>query len=457
MTKVDSKKPLVVVMKGDTPQECLINGLDKLGGISKFIKKDDVVFLKTTLRLPFGFPNNSNIDLVDKIILECKKAEVKKIFIGAYSSLDFSTKSIDLILGLSSYFENKGVEFVNLDERYELVSNDIKIDENEYSNEKIKDLRNQIPELILNVDKIILINQINIHPLFMCDLSLLNLYSILPPKFQKINYTHNFKEIVQNNQYIKDLVLKIIDLYSIVKPTLVINDIFYALEKAGPFIYKDSKLKKNNILIVGNDALATDIITLKSLGFDIEKNPLILECKKQAVNPNNFDDIKCYGEDLDELDLNLIPCYSNLDQIRAQNITIHSGEYCSGCYHKAYELLNFIKTLLPKDLKYLKECSLLIGLNPPEPMNKKNILLFGECAKIATQNYDFHKVSKIKGFRKKKEIQVQNKAIFKIDGCPPSLKDSFCKIYDYFGKKNLPELNLIYKLLDSLDISKYNK
>lgn len=207
-------------------------------------------------------------------------------------------------------------------------------------------------------------------------------------------------------------------------------------------------------MVMGNETYATDVATLMTLGLNIEENDLISALLEQDPYLENLNDIKQIRGNIEDINLKIEPCHSILEDIKIQNILVNSGKICSGCFLKVYHLLNFIKTLMPKDLKYLKECSLLVGANPTEPKNKKNIILFGKCAINTTQNYDFLTLTKMKGFKKKKEKQVQNKAIIKIGGCPPNLKDGLQKIYDFFGKKSLPELNLIYKLLESSDFKK---
>ncbi|MBY8981673.1 MAG: hypothetical protein KGD57_01880, partial [Candidatus Lokiarchaeota archaeon] len=273
----------------------------------------------------------------------------------------------------------------------------------------------------------------------------------------ELNYNNdNYEEVVNNDKYKHDLISKIINVYSIKKPTLVINDIYYLLEKAGPFIYRDSKLRKTSLLVMGNNALAVDIIMLRILGLDIEKNDLISEIKKRGLGLKSFDDIKCLGENLEEISMKINQCHSKLEDIKVQNLSVLTGRLCSGCFLKGYHLFNFIKSLLVKDLKYLRKFSILVGLNPPEPQNKNNIIVFGKCAIKTTQNYAFRTLTKKKMF-KKKDKNVQNKAILEIHGCPPDLRICLKKIFDFFGKSELPELNFLLKILESSNLCKYNE
>ncbi len=463
MTNDRSEKPRVAIIKSETPQDCFIKGIEELGGISQFIEKDDTIFLKLSLRLPFGYPTNSNFDLVEQIIKICKQVGAKKIFVGSFPFQGISTKLFDEIMELEKYFKNLGAEYVYLDNSNHFSeksfnSNKIKklkhqsLKEIEYNNEII-----QIPNIILNSDKLIIVNQVNVNPLFMCDLSLLNLFSITPQYYQDINYYgEECENIINQDKFKKDLISKVLDVYSIKKPTLIINDIFYILEKAGPIIYKDSKLKKTNLLIMGNNLIATDSITLQVMGFDIEKNDIMLEIKKRGLGPDSNSDIKCLGENLGDISVNTILCCSKLEDVHIQNLSLYTGEMCSGCFLKAYHLLNLIKSIMIKDLKYISNFSFLLGINPPEPQSKKDIILFGKCAINTTQNYDFHTLTK-KRKKKKKQKKAKNKNILELPGCPPDLNTCLTKIYDYFGKTQLPDLNLMLKVLKSSKYFTHNK
>ncbi|GAI67119.1 unnamed protein product, partial [marine sediment metagenome] len=81
------------------------------------------------------------------------------------------------------------------------------------------------------------------------------------------------------DQYKQDLITNILDVFSVKKPNLVINDLFYFLEGAGPFIYKDSNLKATNLIVVGSDAVAVDLITLRLFEIDLLNSDILLEAR----------------------------------------------------------------------------------------------------------------------------------------------------------------------------------
>ena len=468
--QLKSKKIEVSISKGDTPKECVLKSIENLGGISKFINEGDQVFIKFNLALPGGFPTNTNPDILGAVISSCKKAGAKKIFLGSFPSSRFPAKVIYDFLSMQKYFENLGAELVYLDnsdffDRKAITQEELKkIKEDSFSKVQIDNKEFVVPKIILNSDKYIVVNQVNVSPLFKCNLSLINSYSVIPIYNQEIKKTiREGQDYVSLDIYKKDLISNILDVFTIKTPNLVINDMFYLLESAGPFIYKDSNLKKTGLIIAGDNMIAVDLITLKILNLEIDNNELILEAKKKSIYIPTLSRIKVRGENLEKININIEFCVSNLKDVNVRNIIIKSGKYCSGCFKEAYHLLNLMKTNMIKDLKYNPYNSFLIGENPIEPDILGNILLFGDCAINSTKNCKFRKLIKEtkknnkneanKKLRKRKEInkktnikEKKNKKILELPGCPPNLFDCIELIKKHFGKKNVPNLNLFSKL-----------
>lgn len=450
------KTPQVAIIRGNSPIEGVINGINKLKGISEFIDDGDQVFIKFNLRLPYGFPANTNFDVLEAVIKLCKKAGAKRICIGGFPFSGITIKSISDILGIKKYFENIGAELIFLD------------NSNLFSQKGLKPIKLKLkkklrftkyefnkkglifPKIVLDSNKVISVNQVNVDPLFECRLSLLNLYSLIPNNYQNIeNIQWKGKDFLLNDQYKQDLEDNIVDAFSIKKPDLVINDLFYILEQAGPYAYKDSNLKKTGIVIVGNDAVAVDAITAKILNLDKSNNNLVLKAEKRGLGTANISKIKVFGENLKDISINIEPCVRTLDEVNLQNFSIKSGCYCSGCFKQAYYLLNIIKTNTIKDLKYITpNNSFLIGEKPANPtdLNVDNIILFGDCAIRSTKEKDF--MIKMKKSRKTNKIKA-NKKILSLKGCPPDIFSSIKSISKYYGKKDTPMLDLYLKTITS--------
>ncbi|MFW9971869.1 MAG: hypothetical protein ACFFDF_16900, partial [Candidatus Odinarchaeota archaeon] len=204
-------------------------------------------------------------------------------------------------------------------------------------------------------------------------------------------------------------------------------------------------------------------VTLNIFNLDPMKSDLIQQLQDRNIEVPKLSGIKISGENFEDVKTDLELCVSELKDIRIKNFTINSGNMCTGCFNQAYHLLNFIKTNMGKDLKYNPNNSFIIGENPPEPNKANNHVLFGDCAINNTKNYKFRKIiikskkdliaeakSKIiKDTKSKKKIKVkekQNKNILELPGCPPNIFDCLELILKYFGKKSVPNLNLLAKI-----------
>ncbi len=464
LTQSRSKKTEVVISKGITPKESLLKGIEQLGGISNFISKEDQVFIKFNLNLPGGFPTNINFDVLEALIKSCKEAGANKIYLGSFPVRGIPIKIISDLLHLKEYFDNLGAELVFLDNSDIYDNKDIGQDKlkqfkfETLTTVKINDNEYFVPNIILNSNKFISVNQINVNPIFNLNLSLLNLYSIIPPKYRVIR--KNVVENVSQNQYKKDLISNILDVYAIKSPNLIINDMFFIMEGAGPYIYKDSKIKTTNLMIIGDDTISVDMVTLNALNLETETSELIIEAKNRNMDVPKLSNIKILGEKVEDIKTYIELCVSELENIKVRNFDIKSGKLCSGCFKQAYHLLNFMKTYMEKDLKYNVGNSFLIGQNPIEPKKVNNYFTFGDCAINTTKNYKFRKLiieskkSMLEGAKNKvlkesisenkTKIKVkQNKNILELPGCPPNIFNCLELILKYFGKNKVPNLNLL--------------
>ncbi len=446
----------VAIIKNDSPTKAISNGIELLGGISRFIGKEDSVFIKINLRAPSGFPVNVSMDSLRNLIILCKKAGAKEIYVGGFPENGVKTSTLSSILGLKSYLENLGAELISLDDQVT----------SSFSIVDVNGKNIEYPTRVLESDKLIILNQVSVDPLFKCTLSILNYYSLVSSKSQKIEkIIRSGKDYLLLDQYKQDLISNILDVFSIKKPCLVINDMFYFLEGAGPFIFKDSSIIRTGLVVSGSDAVAVDLITLKLLKIDLLSSEILLEARNRKLGITNVSEINLKGESLDANKLIVNFSVYKLNEITINNTYLQEGRICSGCFKEAYYLLNFMKTHMTKDLKYIRKQSILIGENPPEPDTVENVIVFGDCALKSTKNRDFRyiqvpkKDSTIKTVRGKikKDNSSQNKPIMKekvnksiieIPGCPPDMYMSLNTLVKYYGKTKAPNLSFYNALLN---------
>ncbi|MHA1239590.1 MAG: DUF362 domain-containing protein [Promethearchaeota archaeon] len=446
----------VSITKNDSPTKIINNGIELLGGISRFIGKEDKVFIKINLRAPNGFPVNVNMDSLRSLIILCKEAGAKKIYVGGFPDYGVKTSTLNDTLGLKSYLDNLGVELISLDDP----------ETSHFSSIEVNGKNIEYPTRVLESDKLIILNQLSVDPLFKCTLSLLNCYSLVSFKSQKIEkIIRSGKDYLLLDQYKQDLISNILNVFSIKKPCLVINDMFYFLEGAGPLIFKDSNLIRTGLVVTGSDAIAVDLITLNLLQIELLSSDILLEARDKRLGITDLSKINLKGEKLDANKLTVNFSVDKLNEITINNTYLQTGRICSGCFKEAYNLLNFMKTHMTKDLKYIKNQSMLIGENPLEPETVENVIVFGDCAVRTTKNRDFRHIQVLKkddiiktvGDKVKKEKSPQkkpivkdkvNKSVIELPGCPPDMYTSLNSILKYYGKKQAPNLSFYNALLN---------
>ena len=454
----------VVITRNNSPIKAINNGIELLGGISRFIGKEDKVFIKINLRTPSGFPVNVSMDSLRTLIILCKDAGAKKVYVGGIPENGVKTSTLSNILGLKSYLANLGAELISLDDQIMTP----------FSNIDVNGKNIEYPKIVLESDKLIILNQVNVDPIFNCTLSLLNYYSLVSRKSQKIEKViRNGKDYLSLDQYKKDLISNILDVFSIKKPCLVINDLFYFLEGAGPLIYKDSNLIQTGLVVSGSDAVAVDLITLNLFNIDLLSSEILLEAKYRNLGLTNVSEIKLKGENLSDNKLLVSFPVNKLNEIMINNTYIQTGRICSGCFKEVYHLLNFMKTHMTKDLKYIRKQSILIGENPPEPNTVENIIVIGDCAINSTNNREFRhinvskkgsviqtvgeKVKKEKSSPKTPVVKKKvNKSIIELPGCPPSMHEILNSILKYYGRNQAPNLSFYNSLLNQFVFKESN-
>ena len=445
----------VALVRGKNSSEALVNAFDYFEGISTFVKKNDLIFIKISFRRPLGYPANVNYDTLGKLIDLCWEAGAKMIYVGDFAADYINSEVLTEIMGLRSFLSSKGAKFAHFNNEELFPQKDL----------LLKDKKVQIPNLILEADKIFILNQINVHPIFTCTLSYLNLSTIIPNKYQKIQKKERSgKDYLYLDQYKQDLISHILEISEIKAPTVIINDLFYVIEGAGPLIYKDSLCKAHNLLILGTNPFIIDYVTLQVMNIKLLESRLLLEAQDYQFGITNIDKIKILGESISDVQFKIQKCVSKLEDIEVKNCFIRQGRYCSGCYEKAYHFLNFIKSGMTKDLKYMNYFSFLIGDSPSEPDIESSIILFGDCAIDSTKDRDFRNTiiqkkpkSTLKIMQKlnkshkpssnsSKSKMTKNKQIIELPGCPPDLNLCFKMLTKHYGKKIVPNLNLLVQI-----------
>jgi uncharacterized protein (DUF362 family) len=233
-----------------------------------------------------------------------------------------------------------------------------------------------IPSILLECDFLVGVPQFRTHIGVLMSNALKNMVGILP------NYS---TRIVHN----VGLTEAIIDLNRIRKQDLVIADLTTTIE--GNYPIKGIPMHRN-LIIVGDNALAVDLVAADVSGIAIEDINYLKLASKAALGPESLNQIN-FLSDNTSLKFNCIPSYVPIEN-RNKNRSICSESACPECTRFCDSLLN----LLNEDTTWQEDILITSGCNLTEQtfnMSTHNTVLIGNCT-----------------------YAHRNKGIF-VEGCPP--------------------------------------
>ncbi len=262
----------IVVVKGKDIVKRTEKALKKL----KELPKGPKILIKPNLVEPM--PKNSGAitrpEVVEGIIKYLKRIGKFEIIIGECCAYTGRTREC---------FEKAGYFYLEKKYKVKIVC----FDENDFisvklNGEKWKEIK--VSKFALEADYIISAAVLKEHE-FKVTLSLKNMMGILEPKgyYPNKSFMHKFYET--NKTWAK----RLCDLLKKFKPDLAVIDGTTAMY--GSHLY--GKLKRMDLTIVGNDALATDIFASKLLGH--EKVFYLEEALKRGIGekPEEIEELSC--------------------------------------------------------------------------------------------------------------------------------------------------------------------
>ncbi len=184
----------------------------------------------------------------------------------------------------------------------------------------------QIPLTLEQADVIISMPVMKIHFAALVSLGLKNLQGAVPP-LEK--YMSHFFGLWQS----------LININQLVRPDLTIIDGLYGQEGFGPI---SGTPRQMDVLLAGTNPVAVDAVATRVMGLDPAQVPVCFLAYLQGLGPLESKDIKVIGPSLEEVTQAFQLPQLNLKG--GQNISIHNGQACRGCY--AY--LHFVISKLRK-------------------------------------------------------------------------------------------------------------
>ncbi|MHA1721164.1 MAG: hypothetical protein ACTSWX_07335 [Promethearchaeota archaeon] len=356
-----SETPLVAIAEGNNATESLNNGLNLLGGLSKFLSKEDNVLILIDLQCPFTCPSSINQETLNALLSNIYSIGVSKIQVLPGVMWGIDQKKALKLLGLEELLQNFGAISITYEELYKFSA-----------------------PIMDEITKIICISQIRTEPLWKLTSSSYLIWFLNSPK-------KRWKNILNNRENYNDERIKyIFDFLDKKIPTLYINDSYFLLTGNGPFAWNTTKSIKIQKIFLSKNIFALDWITFEHFGLDPNINPLL----KSAFDRNLIEKelFTINSEVKSEIPIIKFP-ELNLNKIHLEGLTLYLGELSNSEKYILYQFIFMIRDILLKDSSNFGNWAIFAGNNPPDPDICCDIIVFGDNAIKSTKNHKFRTIA----------------------------------------------------------------
>jgi uncharacterized protein (DUF362 family) len=250
----------------------LENGLEFIGW-DKHINKNSTAFIKPNFTFPSYKPGVTTTPEVLRAILEVLKNRAGRIIVGESDGGNNSFKADEAFQGHNMYqiCQESSAELINLSK---LPSTIVK--------EEIcgKTVEVELPRLLLEeIDCFISVPVLKVHVMTTVTLSLKNSWGCVPDTMRCLQH--------QDIDYKLTLIAKHL------KPSIIIVDGTYALDRHGPMY---GNALKTDLLLVSDNTVAADAMGARLMGFDPRRIKHIAIAEKTGLGSTGLDDLTVNAE-----------------------------------------------------------------------------------------------------------------------------------------------------------------
>ncbi len=351
----------VVIAEGNNATESLNIGLNLLGGLSKFLSKEDRVLILIDLQCPFTNPSSINQETFNVLLSNIKLIGVTKIQILPGVMWGIDQKKALKSLGLEDIIQNYDATSITYEELYKFSA-----------------------PIIDEVTKIICLSQIKTEPLWKLTCSSFLMWYLKAPKKRWKNISN------YNKDYEDERVQQVFEFLERKIPTLYINDCYFVLTGNGPIAWNTTKSVTTKKIIISNNIMAVDWVMYEHFGLDPTINLFLKKASelnlidKKSINIKS--EVKIQNPSIKFAE-------TEPTNINLKGLTIYSGELNSTERYALLQFLFMIKNLLFKDSSNFEKCVIIAGNNPPDPDICCDIIVFGDSAIKSTKKYKFRAIN----------------------------------------------------------------
>jgi len=263
----DAHFPDVVIVEGAEPPQLVQTALRELGGISRFVARNDIVLVKPNIgwdRTPEQAAN-TNPQLVAEVVRQCLSAGAKKVIVTDVSCND--PRRCFQRSGIAEAARNAGA-LVLLPDPTQFKDVDIE-------GEVLRTW--QIFEPFLSADKIINLPIAKHHSLSGATLGMKNWFGMLGG---------------MRNQLHQRIHESLVDLADFVRPTLTVVDCYRILVRNGPTGGSLEDVALHKTLVAGTDPVAIDAYVAKRFwNLNVDALPYLRLASQRGLGSYEFEKV----------------------------------------------------------------------------------------------------------------------------------------------------------------------
>jgi uncharacterized protein (DUF362 family) len=269
---VHAMSSFVAVVKGERGHEPVFKALDLIGYKSALAGWDKVL-IKVNFITDKTWDTGATTDpmVVEAIIKKLEDLPVKVYVVESDATVTSADKAFKAT-GMKEMCERNGVECLNLRHVKDTVELAIP------DGEALKSIT--VPRLVTE-SAIISAAKLKTHSDTGVTLGMKNMFGLLPDKFK-------------GKYHLKGISKVIVDINTVLKPTLTVVDGFVGMEGSGPV---DGEPVQMNLIIAGTDTVATDATACRVMGIDPHEIKHIRRAHEKGLG--NINDIQVIGEKLE--------------------------------------------------------------------------------------------------------------------------------------------------------------
>ncbi|NIN01733.1 MAG: DUF362 domain-containing protein [candidate division Zixibacteria bacterium] len=251
-----------------------------LGGLGRFVKKDQKVLVKPNL---LSAKDPSRAITTHPAVVRAVVEEVQKL--GAVPILGDSPGGVDR--GIRRVWENTKLAEVAGQTGAKLVPFE---SSGVYPRTTPEGKTYYIAKPVIDADVIISLAKLKTHTLTLMTCAVKNMFGSIPG-FRKGQY---HKEAPKP----RDFARVIVDIFSLTRPHLTLVDAIVCMEKDGP---SSGDPKYLGLLLSSTDAVALDMLASRIMGFKDGEIDTTSIAQERGLGPKSFDQIQILGEKLNEI------------------------------------------------------------------------------------------------------------------------------------------------------------